>query len=174
MKKTLIVINGTMGVGKTAVSRELHGILQPSVMLDGDWCWDINPFAASEENKKMALDNIAFLLDSFLANSSLRYVIFCWVIHLPEIYGEIFGRMKARDYELRRFTLTCSEAALRARLARDVSRGARAGDIIERSVQRLPLYDRMDTVKIDVGRISARQAAEQIARAAAEDPASVL
>ena len=38
--KTLYLIGGTMGVGKTAVSQQLKKDLPNSVFLDGDWCWD--------------------------------------------------------------------------------------------------------------------------------------
>lgn len=42
--KRLILIGGTMGVGKTAVCRELQKLLPGNVFLDGDWCWDAVPF----------------------------------------------------------------------------------------------------------------------------------
>lgn len=34
------------------------GTLKPSVYLDGDWFWNMNPFIVSEENKEMAVNNI--------------------------------------------------------------------------------------------------------------------
>ncbi|MEG2013782.1 MAG: nucleotide kinase [Anaerovoracaceae bacterium] len=37
--KTLIMISGTMGVGKTTTCRALQKILPRNVFLDGDWCW---------------------------------------------------------------------------------------------------------------------------------------
>ena len=77
--KKLIIINGTMGVGKSTVSRILLKKLKASVYLDGDWCWNMNPFIPSEENKRMVIDNIVYLLSSFLKNSEYRYIIFCWV-----------------------------------------------------------------------------------------------
>ena len=36
--KTIYLIGGTMGVGKTAVCRQLKHDLFRSVFLDGDWC----------------------------------------------------------------------------------------------------------------------------------------
>lgn len=47
------MINGTMGVGKTATSRELQKMLNNCVFLDGDWCWDMQPFIVNEETKRM-------------------------------------------------------------------------------------------------------------------------
>ena len=40
--------------------------------------------------------------------------------------------------------------------------GIRTGDIISRSLERLPMYDRLDTEKIDVSDLSPEQTAERI------------
>jgi predicted AAA+ superfamily ATPase len=50
--KNIFFINGTMGVGKTTTSRELQRLLPKCVFLDGDWCWDMNPFIVTDETKK--------------------------------------------------------------------------------------------------------------------------
>ena len=44
-----------MGVGKTTVCRQLKKELPNSVFLDGDWCWDADPFQVTEETKTMVL-----------------------------------------------------------------------------------------------------------------------
>ena len=49
--KKLIIINGTPGVGKTTICKALNQNVENSVWLDGDWCWMINPFKVTEENK---------------------------------------------------------------------------------------------------------------------------
>lgn len=64
--KTIYLIGGTMGVGKTTVSQQLKKVLPNSVFLDGDWCWDADPFQVIEETKAMVMRNICFLLNSFL------------------------------------------------------------------------------------------------------------
>lgn len=63
--KRLIIINGTMGVGKTTVCRELLKALPQCAFLDGDWCWMMDPFIVNEETKKMVQDNIIHLLRSY-------------------------------------------------------------------------------------------------------------
>ena len=57
--KRLYVIGGPMGVGKTAACRQLQQLLDRSVFLDGDWCWDAHPFQATEETREMVLENIS-------------------------------------------------------------------------------------------------------------------
>ncbi|MEG1875672.1 MAG: AAA family ATPase, partial [Angelakisella sp.] len=61
--KTFIMISGTMGVGKTTTCRELQKILPRNVFLDGDWCWDMQPFVVNEETKAMVMKNICFQLN---------------------------------------------------------------------------------------------------------------
>ena len=161
--KQLILINGTMGAGKSAVSNQLLRLLAPSVYLDGDWCWNMNPFVANGENKTMVLDNIAYLLRSFLQNSGYQYVIFCWVIHQEEIFEEIFSRLKGMEYQPVKITLDVSPQVLRERHWKDVLAGVRQEDVIERSLARLPLYEKMDTVHLDVSRRTPEEAAQWIA-----------
>lgn len=45
--KRLIVVNGPMGVGKTAVCRQLVRLCAPAAFLDGDWCWMLEPFTVT-------------------------------------------------------------------------------------------------------------------------------
>ena len=79
--KKLYIIGGTMGVGKTTVSQLLKEKLPRSVLLDGDWCWDMSPFQVTEETKSMVIDNICYLLNNFIKCSAFDNIIFCWVMH---------------------------------------------------------------------------------------------
>ena len=63
--KRLYVIGGTMGVGKTTVCRRLARRLPNSAFLDGDWCWDMDPFQVTDATRAMVLDNISALLRNF-------------------------------------------------------------------------------------------------------------
>ena len=55
--KKLYIIGGTMGVGKTTVGQQLKKDLPNSVFLDGDWCWDADPFQVTEETKTLDYTN---------------------------------------------------------------------------------------------------------------------
>ena len=147
--KTLYLIGGTMGVGKTTVCRELKNQLPRSVFLDGDWCWDMNPFVVTEETKAMVLDNITTLLKNFLRCSAYDHVIFCWVMHQQAILDQILSRLDLTDVTVVPVSLVCSREVLLQRLNQDVSASLRQPDILLRSPQRLPLYDALDTHKID-------------------------
>ncbi|MBU3113061.1 AAA family ATPase [Clostridium lacusfryxellense] len=160
--KKLIIINGTMGVGKSSVCNILLDTLKPSVYLDGDWCWNMNPFVVSEENKKMVIGNITHLLNSYLNNSGYEYVIFCWVIHQEYIFEQLLEQLKDHDFELYKISLVCSETALKSRLKIDVENGVRKVDVIDKSLKRIILYNNMDTIKINVSDISSKQTAIEI------------
>ncbi len=160
--KQLYLIGGTMGVGKTAACQHLKKRLPRSVYLDGDWCWDSSPFQVTEETKQMVMDNICHLLNNFLRCSAYENVIFSWVMHEQAILDMLTASLDLDGVRLHKISLVCSEEALRARLGADVARGVRTGDVIERSVARLPLFDALDTVKLDVSILTAEQAAERI------------
>jgi len=160
--KNLIFINGTMGVGKTATGRELQKLIPNCVFLDGDWCWDMSPFIVNDETKNMVIDNISYLINNFISCSVFENIIFCWVMHEQSIIDDILSRLKKHDYKLYKFSLVCSEQALVSRLTKDIEMGIRTKDVINRSVSRLKNYSEMDTVKIDVSNISAKEAAEII------------
>ena len=160
--KNIIFINGTMGVGKTTTSRELQSLLPKSVLLDGDWCWDMNPFIVTEETKKMVQDNIRYMLNNFLKCSEYKNIIFCWVMHEEYIIESILSGLNLKDATLYKISLICSEQSLVERLSRDVGNGIRSKDVIARSVSRLKNYTLMNTTKVDVSKINAVQASQQI------------
>jgi len=160
--KNLIIVGGTAGVGKTTTCRELQKILPRNVFLDGDWCWDMRPFVVTNETKKMVESNIAHLLNNFLDCSEFENVIFCWVLHQQYISDDLIARLNHSDCTIHCFSLISNEEALVERLNRDIADGKREPDIIARSVAAIPLYDALDTVKIDVSTISPADAAKWI------------
>jgi broad-specificity NMP kinase len=160
--KNLIIVGGTAGVGKTTTCRELQKILPQNVFLDGDWCWDMQPFVVNDETKAMVEGNITHLLNSFLACSELENVVFCWVLHEQYILDNLVTKLNLDDCTVYSFSLVSSKEALTERLSRDIAAGKRKDDSIEHSVPRLPLYDALDSIKIDVSTISPADAAERI------------
>ena len=160
--KQMFLIGGTMGVGKTTVCQILKKKMEKAVFLDGDWCWDADPFQVNEETKAMVMDNICHLLNNFIHCSAYETVIFCWVMHEQRIIQQILSSLDLTDCDVQIISLVCSEAALTERLQRDIQAGIRQEDVLERSIRRIRLYDKLATVKIDVSEISAESAAQQI------------
>ena len=160
--KTLYLIGGTMGVGKTTVCRELKQQLPNCVFLDGDWCWDMHPFTVNAETKAMVMANITACLNNFLHCSSIENILFCWVMHEQAIVEEILSRLDTAGCRIVPISLTCTEAALRNRLQSDIDTGLRTPDILERSPARLPLYERLTTIRIDTTGLTPQEIARRI------------
>ena len=163
--KKLIVINGTMGAGKTAASQALLPLLSPAVRLEGDWCWDMEPFTVTQETKALVMQNITFLLRSFLSCSAWDSVIFSWVLHEASILEKLLEPLASLPFETMVFTLVCTPQTLAERIGRDVAAGLRKPDVLERSLERLPLYEKMDTIHIQTDRLPPEEIARMIALA---------
>lgn len=161
--KTLYLIGGPMGVGKTTVSQHLKHLLPRSVFLDGDWCWDAHPFQVTDETKAMVMDNIRHLLGNFLRCTAYEHVIFCWVMHEQSIIDDILSDLDLTDVRVRCVSLVCDEITLTARLQKDVDNGIRNADIIPRSLSRLTMYSALHTEKIDTSHLSPAQLAAILA-----------
>lgn len=161
--KTLFLIGGPMGVGKTTVCRHLKQTLSGSVFLDGDRCWDANPFLVNEETKAMVLDNICHLLNNFLRCAAYETVIFCWVMHEQRIIDTILSRLDTGNCVVKCVSLTADSASLRNRIMADIAQGTRAPDALDRSLARLPLYAGLSTIQIDTTGKSAEEVCREIA-----------
>ncbi len=160
--KTVYLIGGTMGVGKTAVCQELKTILPNSVLLDGDWCWDMNPFVVNAETTQMVHENICFMLNQFIKCSVYDNIIFCWVMHQQSIIDNIVNSLNLAECRLKIITLTADRQTITERLKKDVRAGARTADVIRRSMARMPLYARLNTVKVDTTGKTIRQIRQEI------------
>ena len=160
--KNLIFVNGVMGAGKSTVSRELKKFLAPSFFLDGDWCWDMEPFAADAAERALVMRNIAFLLNGYLSFEGRGNVIFCWVMHRRSIVEDLLSRLDLCAVRFFLFTLEVSEETLVHRLRRDARAGLRDEGIIPRSLARLREFDARG-VSVDVEAASPLEAARGIA-----------
>ncbi len=160
--KDLYLIGGTMGVGKTTTCQIIKSKLDRCVFLDGDWCWDMHPFLVTEETKKMVVGNICFLLNSFLKCSLYDNIVFCWVMHQQAIIDDIVSYLDTTGCRVHALSLVCNDKALETRLRKDVEAGIRSEDVIHNSIVRLPLYEMLDTQKVDVSEITAANAADFI------------
>lgn len=156
--KKLIIINGTPGVGKSTVSKLLNQEIENSAWLDGDWCWMMNPFIVNEENKAMVESNIYHHLNNYLKNSSLKIIIFSWVIGHDQLMDKIISNIDIGSVYTYKITLMCDDDILRQRLHID----GRSEERIENSIERQKNYHLMNTVKIDTSKLSVEETVKEI------------
>lgn len=161
--RTLYLVGGPMGVGKTAVCQALKADLPRAVFLDGDWCWDMDPFVVTEETRAMVLGNIRHTLNSFLHCSAFENAIFCWVLHQRAIWDSVLEGLDTAGWRVVQVSLVCTPQTLRRRLERDVRRGLRAPDAIGRALAYLPLYDALPVRRLDTTDLTPAAAARALA-----------
>ena len=146
--KKLYLIGGTMGVGKTTTCQIVKRKLDKSVFIDGDWCWDMHPFMVNEETKKLVLENICMLLNNDLKCSVFDHIIFCWVMHEQSIIDDLLSHLDLKDVKVISISLVCQKEALEKRIQKDIDRGIRKPDVLARSVERLEMYQKLNTYKL--------------------------
>lgn len=162
--KQLYLIGGTMGVGKTTVCQRLKQLLPNSVFLDGDWCWDADPFQVTDETKEMVIDNICYLINNFIRCSVYDNIIFCWVMHEQSIIDTICNKLNFENCNVKIISLLADEKNLKNRIENDVVAGIRSIDVLNRSIARIPLYEKLNTIKINTNDKSVQQIADEVVK----------
>lgn len=162
--KQLYLIGGTMGVGKTTVCQNLKQLLPSSVFLDGDWCWDSDPFQVTDETKEMVIDNICYLINNFIRCSAYDNIIFCWVMHEQSIIDTICNKINVENCNVKIISLLVDEKNLKNRIENDVMAGIRYIDVLDRSIARIPLYEKLNTIKINTNNKSIAEIADEITK----------
>lgn len=72
------------------------------------------------------------------------------------------AKLETENCLVHNISLICDAGGLRKRLQKDIDAGIRSADVIQRSIARIGLYEKLDTKKIDVSYITSEQAAERI------------
>ena len=70
-------------------------------------------------------------------------------MHEQSIIDAILEKLDLSDCRVRSISLIAGEKAVRERIASDIAKGIRTPDAMERSLARLPLYQKLNTIKID-------------------------
>ena len=70
-------------------------------------------------------------------------------MHQQSIIDTILRRLDLKDNKIIVISLICDEHTLKKRLEKDILAGIRTEDVIQRSIQRLPFYHSLHSVKID-------------------------
>ncbi len=151
-----------MGVGKTTICQELKRKLDRCVFLDGDWCWDADPFQVNEETKEMVMRNISYLLNQFLQCSAYENIVFCWVMHEQSIIDDLLSKLNSKNCQTRVISLMCSKETITERIKEDIKSGIRTNDVLERSMERISLYQTLDTIKVNTDDRTINDIADEI------------
>lgn len=158
--KHVYLIGGPMGIGKSTICNQLNQDLDHSVFLDGDWCWNMDPFIVNQDTKNMVLDNITHCLNNFIHAPGIENIIFCWVMHKQDIIDKIIQKLDTEGVDIHLISLICEKEELIKRMLID----RRDNQTIRKSLQYLELYKDLDTQKIDVTTLDVQKTIDKIKR----------
>lgn len=149
-----------MGIGKSTICNQLNQDLDHSVFLDGDWCWNMDPFVVNQDTKNMVLDNITHCLNNFIHTPGIENIIFCWVMHKQDIIDQIIQKLDTEGVDIHLISLICEKEELIKRMLID----RRDNQTIRKSLHYLELYKNLDTQKIDVTTLDVQKTIDKIKR----------
>ena len=156
-----IVINGPMGVGKTAAGRLIAESHPGTAFIDGDWCMDLHPFVGSAETRAMAVDNILHMAGNYMKCSACGMIVVAWLMDDPAVVRRITEGLSTLGAEVRYVTLVCGRETLIRRWKADRGCEWRTDGWLEAALRSLPRFEAMGN-RIDTDGLTAAQAAERI------------
>ena len=106
----IIILNGSVGSGKSTVSEELQVLFDKSVMLDGDYIGLIHPFEIYDDARIEYLYKTLLLLVEFHHSNGYNDFVINYVFESPESLKNLTNRLVTIIPEIHCFWLTCSEA----------------------------------------------------------------
>lgn len=158
-----IVLNGPMGVGKTAVGKRIADKIPGTAFIDGDWCMDIHPFVGSRETKAMAVDNILHMVANYKACSACHMVVLSWLMDDDWVRQSLSDGLSALGLTEKAVTLLCDEQGLIRRWKQDKDCDWRTDAWLKVSLASLPRFAAMQNA-LDTSDLTIDQAADLILR----------
>ncbi len=157
----VIVINGPMGVGKTAAGKCIAEKYPGTAFIDGDWCMDLHPFVGNRETRAMAVDNILHMIGNYLKCSACKMVVLAWLMDDPQVMERITGGLAEMQAEAVTATLVCDSETLISRWHNDHLCPWRTEKWLKASLASLPFFSSREDA-IDTTGASVEQAAAMI------------
>ena len=157
----VIIINGPMGVGKTATGKLIAEKNPGTAFIDGDWCMDLHPFVGNHETKAVAVDNILHMIGNYQNCSECNMVVLVWLMDDQWVLQSIMNGLAALQAEVKTVTLVCDKESLIRRWKNDHNCEWRTDRWLEISLASLPYFSSMEDT-IDTSGLSAEQTADRI------------
>ncbi len=157
----VIIINGPMGVGKTAVGKCIAEKNPWTAFIDGDWCMDLHPFVGNRETKAMAVDHILHMIRNYRKCSECRMVVLAWLMDDPWVLQRITEGIHAMHADMKSITLVCDRESLIRRWKNDRDCEWRTDRWLEASLKSLPFFASLNNT-VDTGTLSADEIADMI------------
>jgi chloramphenicol 3-O-phosphotransferase len=105
----IIIINGSLGVGKSSVAEQLHWKFDKSVHLDGDYIGDVHPFDIYDDARISHLYRTLELLVGFHQKNGYHNFVINYVFESPESLHDLLNLLLPLDSSIHTYWLTCNE-----------------------------------------------------------------
>ena len=105
----IIIINGSLGVGKSSVAEELQWKFDKSVHLEGDHIGDVHPFEIYDDARIDHLYRTLELLIGFHQGDGYRNFVINYVFESPDSLRDLLDRLRPLDSSIHTYWLTCDE-----------------------------------------------------------------
>jgi chloramphenicol 3-O-phosphotransferase len=105
----IIIINGSLGVGKSSVAEQLQLKFDQSVHLDGDSIGDVHPFEIYDDARIHHLYRALQLLVGFHQENGYSNFVINYVFESPGSLQELLDLLTPLDPSIRTYWLTCNE-----------------------------------------------------------------
>lgn len=112
----IIIINGSIGVGKTTISWKINHLLYHSVMLDGDYLTAVNPFDLHSIDRIIYLYKTIALLIKFHQQNGFKHFVINYVFENEEQLNLLLIELERFDENIYCCLLYCEETAQKQRI----------------------------------------------------------
>ena len=126
----IIIINGSVGVGKTSVAEQLHWIFDKSIHLDGDCIGNVHPFEIYDVERIDHLYHTLALLVEFHQSHGYANFVINYIFESAGSLQQLLDLINPLDQSIHTYWLTCEKNELERRI-----RG-RGGDEIDWELNR--------------------------------------
>ena len=157
----IVILNGSVGVGKTTVAWALSRSFEKAVMLDGDYIGAVHPFEIYSDARISYLYKTFEHLIRFHQTHGYQNFVINYVFESPELLAALVGPLEALDSRVYTFWLTCAEPEQRARIFQrrtdqvvwELERFTELNAILEAAASRGDIGTRLETTGQSVEKI---------------------
>lgn len=160
--KNYIIINGTMGAGKSTVGRRVAELLGSAAFIEGDFVIELHPHIDHSETEAMQRDNILHMSKNYYNFNKCESVVLSWIMGENGASKMILEVSKLK-YQAYHFILTCNKEVLIERWHKDNVNDWRTDENLITSIALLDEFNkRTDCIFIDTSDLSVDMVAEKI------------
>lgn len=160
--KHLILIGGTNYSHKKQFAQLLMKQMDHAALLDGAWCFNVDPVVINSTNQKMCLDNICFLLNNYIQNPNVENIIFDWILDDQSIIDAITSGLDLTDVAVTPVSLLPSLQAVTIDAQKDIEAGNLSTDDLPKIIAQMLKYQPLATIKYDTSAMSVSEVVTEI------------